>query len=34
MARLWCVNIGYGRTELAEAAAAQMRELSYFRIPR
>ena len=30
MAGLWCVNIGYGRTELAEVAAAQMRELSYF----
>jgi taurine-pyruvate aminotransferase len=30
MAGLWCVNIGYGRTELAEIAAAQMRQLSYF----
>jgi adenosylmethionine-8-amino-7-oxononanoate aminotransferase len=30
MAGLWCVNIGYGRTELAEVAAEQMRELSYF----
>ena len=30
MAGLWCVNIGYGRTELAEVAAAQMRQLSYF----
>ena len=30
MAGLWCVNIGYGRTELAEVAAAQMRELAYF----
>ena len=30
MAGLWCVNIGYGRTELAEVAATQMRELSYF----
>ena len=30
MAGLWCVNIGYGRTELAEIAAEQMRELSYF----
>lgn len=30
MAGLWCVNIGYGRQELAEAAAAQMRELAYF----
>src|SRR3954468_20493733 len=30
MAGLWCVNIGYGRTDLAEAAAEQMRQLSYF----
>jgi taurine-pyruvate aminotransferase len=30
MAGLWCVNIGYGRTELAEVAATQMRQLSYF----
>ena len=30
MAGLWCVNIGYGRTELAEVAAEQMRQLSYF----
>ena len=30
MAGLWCVNIGYGREELAEAAARQMRELSYY----
>jgi taurine-pyruvate aminotransferase len=30
MAGLWCVNIGYGRTELAEVAAAQMRDLAYF----
>ena len=29
MAGLWCVNIGYGRYELAEAAAAQMTELPY-----
>jgi len=27
---LWNVNVGHGRTELAEAAAAQMRELAYF----
>jgi len=26
-AGLWCVNIGYGRTELADIAAAQMRAL-------
>src|SRR5215469_4624408 len=30
MAGLWCVNIGYGRSELAEVAANQMRQLSYF----
>ena len=30
MAGLWCVNIGYGRTELAEVAAEQMRQLLYF----
>jgi taurine-pyruvate aminotransferase len=30
MAGLWCVNIGYGRAELAETAAEQMRQLSYF----
>jgi taurine-pyruvate aminotransferase len=30
MAGLWCVNIGYGRAELAEVAAEQMRQLSYF----
>ena len=30
MAGLWCVNIGYGREELAEAASRQMRELPYY----
>lgn len=30
MAGLWCVNIGYGRPELADAAARQMRELPYY----
>ena len=30
MAGLWCVNIGYGRTELADVAAEQLRKLSYF----
>lgn len=30
MAGLWCVNIGYGREELAEVAAKQMRELPYY----
>lgn len=30
MAGLWCVNVGYGRDELAEAAARQMKELPYY----
>lgn len=30
MAGLWCVNIGYGRDELATVAFEQMRELSYY----
>lgn len=30
MAGLWCVNIGYGRTELAEAAFEQLKEMAYF----
>ncbi|WP_304519746.1 aspartate aminotransferase family protein [Actibacterium sp. 188UL27-1] len=30
MSGLWCVNIGYGREELAEAAAAQMRQLPFY----
>lgn len=30
MAGLWCVNIGYGRRELAEVAYAQMLELPYY----
>lgn len=30
MAGLWCMNVGYGRKELAQAAAAQMEELSYY----
>ena len=30
MAGLWCVNVGYGRDELAEAAYAQMKELPYY----
>ncbi len=29
MSCLWNVNVGHGRVELAEAAAAQMRELAY-----
>lgn len=30
MAGLWCVNIGYGRTELADVAAEQMKELPFY----
>jgi len=30
MSGLWCVNAGYGREEIVEAAAAQMRELPYY----
>ena len=30
MAGLWCVNLGYGREELVEAATRQMRELPYY----
>lgn len=30
MAGLWCVNIGYGRTELADVAAEQLRQLAYY----
>lgn len=30
MAGLWCVNIGYGRKELAAVAARQMEELAYY----
>jgi putrescine aminotransferase len=30
MAGLWCVNIGYGRDELADVAAQQMRELPFY----
>lgn len=30
MAGLWCVNIGYGRKELAEVAYRQMQELPYY----
>ena len=29
LSTLFCVNAGHGRTELADAAAAQMRELAY-----
>ncbi len=30
MAGLWCVNVGYGRQELADAARDQMNELPYY----
>jgi putrescine---pyruvate transaminase len=30
MAGLWCVNLGYGREDLAEVAAEQMRTLPYY----
>ena len=30
MSGLWCVNAGYGREELVDAAAEQMRELPYY----
>jgi len=30
MAGLWCVNVGYGREELARVAYDQMRELPYY----
>ncbi|MEH6445497.1 MAG: aspartate aminotransferase family protein [Oceanospirillaceae bacterium] len=30
MAGLWCVNVGYGRDEIADAAAQQMRDLPYY----
>ena len=30
MSGLWCVNAGYGRDELVEAAAKQLRELPYY----
>ena len=30
MAGLWCVQVGYGRSDFAEAARAQMEQLSYY----
>jgi L-2,4-diaminobutyrate transaminase len=30
MSGLWCVNVGYGRTEIADAMAAQARRLPYY----
>lgn len=29
MSGLWCVNVGHGRTEIAEAAAQQMKTIAY-----
>ena len=29
-ASLWCVNVGHGRDEIVDAAAAQMRELASY----
>jgi len=30
MSGLWCVNVGYGREEIVEAVAQQLRELPYY----
>src|SRR5918992_625518 len=30
MSGLWCVNVGYGREELAQAAYEQLREMSFY----
>jgi putrescine aminotransferase len=30
LAGLWCVNVGYGRTEIADAVAEQMRAVAYY----
>ncbi|MEH6726839.1 MAG: aminotransferase class III-fold pyridoxal phosphate-dependent enzyme, partial [Hyphomicrobiales bacterium] len=30
MAGLWCVNVGYGRSEIADAVHEQMLQLSYY----
>jgi putrescine aminotransferase len=30
MSGLWCVNVGYGQTELVDAATRQMHELPYY----
>jgi len=30
MAGLWCVNVGYGRSEIADAVREQMLELPYY----
>src|SRR3954465_13511294 len=30
LAGLWCVNVGYGRTEIIEAISAQLRQLPFY----
>ncbi|MCB9993636.1 MAG: aspartate aminotransferase family protein [Hyphomicrobiaceae bacterium] len=30
MAGLWCINVGYGREELVDAASRQMRQLAFY----
>jgi putrescine aminotransferase len=30
LAGLWCVNVGYGREEIAEAVAEQMRRVAFY----
>ena len=30
LAGLWCVNVGYGRSEIADAVAEQMRQVAYY----
>ncbi|MGC7995728.1 aminotransferase class III-fold pyridoxal phosphate-dependent enzyme, partial [Salmonella enterica] len=32
MAGLWCVNLGYGRQELVDAATRQMQQLPYYNL--
>ncbi|MDR2727363.1 MAG: aminotransferase class III-fold pyridoxal phosphate-dependent enzyme, partial [Deltaproteobacteria bacterium] len=27
---VWCVNVGYGRAEIAEAVCAQMKKMAYY----
>ncbi|MBA2714016.1 MAG: aminotransferase class III-fold pyridoxal phosphate-dependent enzyme, partial [Rubrobacteraceae bacterium] len=33
MSGLWCVNVGYGREELARAAYEQLQKLAYYPLP-
>ena len=32
MAGLWCVNVGYGRQEIVDAACAQMKQLAFYNL--